>query len=151
MVTSFSITIADFKNVETASSESSDGGAIKVTTRLDVTGNRGRIFFSDNITKNYGGAIYAPVVTLVDNGPTYFINNIANNKGGAIYIDGTSNSKISADRHAIIFNENIVTNVTNANGTSTSANPPRRNAITVASSSGEILLGAGSSQNLIFY
>lgn len=140
-----------FKNVETASSEAPDGGAIKVTTRLDVTGNRGRIFFSDNITKNYGGAIYAPVVTLVDNGPTYFINNIANNEGGAIYIDGTSNSKISADRHAIIFNENIVTNVTNANGTSTSANPPRRNAITVASSSGEILLGAGSSQNLIFY
>lgn len=138
-----------FKNVETASSEASDGGAIKVTTRLDVTGNRGRIFFSDNITKNCGGAIYAPVVTLVDNGPTYFINNIANNKGGAIYIDGTSNSKISADRHAIIFNENIVTNVTSNNGIST--NPPRRNAITVTSSSGEIILGAGEGQNLIFY
>lgn len=142
-----------FKNVETASTEDSDGGAIKVTNRLDITGNGGKIFFCENITKNYGGAIYAPLIYLENNGPTYFLHNIANNKGGAIYINGTagSSSKISADKHPIIFNNNMVTNVTNADGTSTTANPPRRNAIMIESNSGGIEFGAGQGQNLIFY
>ncbi|WP_082196899.1 polymorphic outer membrane protein middle domain-containing protein [Chlamydia suis] len=140
-----------FKNVETQSNEPPDGGAIKVTTRLDITGNSGRVFFCENLTKNCGGAIYAPLINLVDNGPTYFMHNIANNKGGAIYITGTETSKISADRDAVIFNNNIVANVTNEAGTSTADNPPRRNALTIDSSSGGIELGAGQNQNLIFY
>lgn len=81
------------------------------------------------------------------------MHNIANNKGGAIYITGTGTetSKISADRDAVIFNNNIVANVTNEAGTSTADNPPRRNALTIDSSSGGIELGAGQNQNLIFY
>lgn len=140
-----------FKNVDTHAQEPADGGAIKVTTRLDITGNSGRVFFCENLTKNAGGAIYAQLINLVDNGPTYFMHNIANHKGGAIYIAGTGTSKISADHDAVIFNDNIVANVTLDNGTNPTNNPPRRNALTHDNSSGRLELGAGQNQNLIFY
>lgn len=139
-----------FKNVDTHAQEPADGGAIKVTTRLDITGNSGRVFFCENLTKNAGGAIYAQLINLVDNGPTYFMHNIANHKGGAIYIAGTGTSKISADHDAVIFNNNVVANVTNDDGTNPANNPPRRNALT-HNSSGRLELGAGQNQNLIFY
>lgn len=140
-----------FKNVDNATNESGDGGAIKVTTRLDITNNGSQIFFSDNISRNFGGAIHAPCLHLVGNGPTYFTNNIANHTGGAIYITGTETSKISADHHAIIFDNNISANATNADGSSSNTNPPHRNAITMDNTAGGIELGAGKSQNLIFY
>ena len=140
-----------FKNVDTHAQEPADGGAIKVTTRLDITGNSGRVFFCENLTKNAGGAIYAQLINLVDNGPTYFMHNIANHKGGAIYIAGTGTSKISADHDAVIFNDNIVANVTLDNGTNPANTPPRRNALTHDNSSGRLELGAGQNQNLIFY
>ena len=140
-----------FKNVDTQNNEAPDGGAIKVTTRLDITGNSGRVFFCENLTKNFGGAIYAPLINLVDNGPTYFMHNIANHKGGAIYIAGAGPSKISADHGAVIFNNNIVANVTSADGIGAANNPPRRNALTIDSTSGRIELGASQNQNLIFY
>lgn len=140
-----------FKNVDNATNESGDGGAIKVTTRLDITGNGSRIFFADNISRNFGGAIHAPCLHLVDNGPTYFTHNTANNTGGAIYITGTEISKISADHHTITFNNNISANATNPDGSSSSANPPHRNAITMDNTAGGIEIGAGKSQNLIFY
>ena len=140
-----------FKNVDTQAREPADGGAIKVTTRLDITGNSGRVFFCENLTKNAGGAIYAQLINLVDNGPTYFMHNIANHKGGAIYIAGTGTSKISADHGAVIFNDNIVANVTLDNGTNPANTPPRRNALTHDNSSGRIELGASQNQNLIFY
>ena len=140
-----------FKNVDTHAQEPADGGAIKVTTRLDITGNSGRVFFCENLTKNAGGAIYAQLINLVDNGPTYFMHNIANHKGGAIYIAGTGTSKISADHDAVVFNDNIVANVTLDNGTNPANTPPRRNALTHDNSSGRLELGAGQNQNLIFY
>ena len=140
-----------FKNVDTHAQEPADGGAIKVTTRLDITGNSGRVFFCENLTKNAGGAIYAQLINLVDNGPTYFMHNIANHKGGAIYIAGTGTSKISADHDTVIFNDNIVANVTLDNGTNPANTPPRRNALTHDNSSGRLELGAGQNQNLIFY
>lgn len=140
-----------FKNVDTQAREPADGGAIKVTTRLDITGNSGRVFFCENLTKNAGGAIYAQLINLVDNGPTYFMHNIANHKGGAIYIAGTGTSKISADHDAVVFNDNIVANVTLDNGTNPANTPPRRNALTHDNSSGRLELGAGQNQNLIFY
>ena len=89
--TNVNVKNSTFKNnyAEGASVSQCHGGAIASETNADYGGNCilkiDNSTFIGNHAYDYGGAIYADIITWV-NTPSYFINNYVNdNQGGAIY------------------------------------------------------------------
>ncbi|WP_296891042.1 right-handed parallel beta-helix repeat-containing protein [uncultured Methanobrevibacter sp.] len=83
-----------------AASSQCYGGAIAIESDLDYVGDYflkiDNSTFTGNHAYDYGGAIYADVITWV-NTPSYFINNYVNdNQGGAIYTNKFSNDVSNA-------------------------------------------------------